>query len=217
MSVALFLVGVPATLAILRSDIASAHVDYSDLRALIVRPKVQAAMMVQVIVFGFIGVFDATIDRFLTDLGASTNMVAVAIMFVGAPLLILPRFAGNLAEKKGGATVMLPALLLLIPAMLGYPFFDGIAATSAFGVLHGSGESFSSISSQVLVLEVTGAERAAVGSALLDAAGLFTAAVAAFVSPLGYGEFGQTFFLYTAIAGPAFGVAATLRVRNAWD
>jgi len=172
-------------------------------------------MLVQVIVFGFIGVFDATIDRFLTDLGASTNMVAVVIVFVGAPLLILPRFAGNLAEAKGGSVVMLPALLILIPAMLGYAFAGGIAAAIIFGVMHGTGESFSSVSSQVLVLEVTGAERAAVGSALLDAAGLSTAAVAAFVAPLGYGAYGQTFFLYTSIVGAALAALATLRVRNA--
>ena len=216
-TVMLLVTGIPATLAILRSDIASALVHYGDLRRLLIRPKVQAAMMVQVIVFGFIGVFDATIDRFLTDLGASTNMVAVVIVFVGAPLLILPRFAGNLAEAKGGSVVMLPALLILIPAMLGYAFAGGIAAAIIFGVMHGTGESFSSVSSQVLVLEVTGAERAAVGSALLDAAGLSTAAVAAFVAPLGYGAYGQTFFLYTSIVGVVLGAVATLRVRNAWD
>lgn len=216
-SVVLLVIGVPATIAILRSDIAAAPVNYSDLARLLARPKVQAAMMVQVIVFGFIGVFDATIDRFLTDLGASTNMVAVVIIFVGAPLLIFPRFAGNLAEAKGGATIMLPALIILVPAMLGYAFAGGIVAAIIFGVMHGSGESFSSISSQVLVLEVTGAERAAVGSALLDAAGLSTAAVAAFIAPLGYGAVGQTMFVYTAVIGAVLGAIATLRVRNAWD
>ena len=216
-SVVLLLIGVPATLAILRSDIAAAPVNYGDIGRLLVRPKVQAAMVVQVIVFGFIGVFDATIDRFLTDLGASTNMVAVVIIFVGAPLLIFPRFAGNLAEARGGANVMLPALILLIAAVTGYAFAGGIAAAIAFGVVHGTGESFSSVSSQVLVLEVTGAERAAVGSALLDAAGLSTAAVAAFVSPLAYGAYGQTMFLYTAIIGAVLSAAATIRVRNAWD
>ena len=216
-SVVLLLIGVPATSAILRSDIAAAPVNYGDIGRLLVRPKVQAAMVVQVIVFGFIGVFDATIDRFLTDLGASTNMVAVVIIFVGAPLLIFPRFAGNLAEARGGANVMLPALILLIAAVTGYAFAGGIAAAIAFGVVHGTGESFSSVSSQVLVLEVTGAERAAVGSALLDAAGLSTAAVAAFVSPLAYGAYGQTMFLYTAIIGAVLSAAATIRVRNAWD
>lgn len=215
-SIMLALVGVPATFAILGSDIALASVNYGDLLTLLARPKVQAAMLIQVIVFGFIGVFDATIDRFLTDLGASTSMVAVAIIFVGAPMLILPRIAGNLAESRGGASVMLPALLILIPAMLGYGIASGVVMAIAFGVLHGTGESFASVSSQVLVLEVTGAERAAVGSSLLDAAGLSTAAVAAFAAPLGYGAIGQQAFLVTGTFGIVLGLGAAMRVRSAW-
>jgi len=216
-SAILLAIGVPATGAILRSEIAAAPVDYGDLGRLLKRPKIQAAMLVQVIVFGYIGVFDATLDRFLTDLGASTNMVAVVIVFVGGPMLILPRFAGNLAEAKGGATVMIPALLLLLPAMFGYAVAGAIVVAVVVGMTHGAGESFSTISSQVLVLEVTGAKRAAVGSALLDAAGLSTAAVAAFVAPLGYGAYGQTMFLAVGIVGVLLGVTAALRVRFAWD
>lgn len=213
----LALVGIPATRAILNSDIASAPVNYGDIRRLLVRPRIQAAMIVQVVVFSFVGVFDAVIDRFLTDIGASTQMVAVVIMFVGAPMLILPRIAGNLAETHGGSAVMLPALLLLIPSMLGYSITSSVIVVMAFGVLHGSGESFASVSSQVLVLEVTGAERAAVGSALLDAAGLSAAAITAFLAPLVYGDVGQALFLYTALGGITLSALAYLRVRNAWD
>ncbi|MGB5757260.1 MAG: MFS transporter, partial [Acidimicrobiales bacterium] len=182
-SVALLLVGVPATATILRTQIAASPVDYSDLGRLIRRPKVQAAMLVQVVVYGFIGVFDAIVDRFLTDLGASTATIAVTILFVGGPMLFLPRIAGQLAERRGGATVMLPALLILIPAMTGYGLAGSVVVATVFGFLHGTGESFVSISAQVLVLEVTGAERAAVGSALLDAAGLSAATMAAILTP----------------------------------
>ncbi len=216
-SVALAIVGIPATRAILRSEIASAPVNYGDIRRLLVRPRIQAAMIVQVIVFGFVGIFDAVIDRFLTDIGASTQMVAVVIIFVGGPMLILPRIAGNLAESRGGSVVMLPALLILIPAMLGYSIASSVVVVMFFGAFHGSGESFASVSSQVLVLEVTGPERAAVGSALLDAAGLSSAAVTAFLAPLIYGDVGQTLFLYAGLGGLVLGVLATLRVRNAWD
>ena len=216
-SVALAIVGIPATRAILRSEIASAPVNYGDIRRLLVRPRIQAAMIVQVIVFGFVGIFDAVIDRFLTDIGASTQMVAVVIIFVGGPMLILPRIAGNLAESRGGSVVMLPALLILIPAMLGYSIASSVVVVMFFGAFHGSGESFASVSSQVLVLEVTGPERAAVGSALLDAAGLSSAAVTAFLAPLIYGDVGQRLFLYAGLGGLVLGVLATLRVRNAWD
>lgn len=218
MSVVLVLVGVPATRAIMNSKVAtSPSVDYSDMGKLLRRPKVQAALMVQVIIFGFIGIFNSSIDRFLTDLGASTGMVAFVVLVVGAPLVVLPRFAGRLAERLGGATVMIPALLIFIPAMFGYGLAPTVWVAMLAGLLHGSGESFASIAAQVLVLEVTGAERAAVGSALLDAAGLIAATITAFLAPLIYGSVGKTMFLFAGVGGLVLGVMARVRVRSAWD
>ena len=217
-SLILVVIGLPATYTILKTEIAASPVDYSDLGRLVKRPKVQAAMIVQIIVFGFIGVFDAIIDRFLTDLGASTTQVAVTILFVGGPMLILPRFAGNLAERRGGATVMLPALFVLIPAMIGYGFTGSVLVATICGFMHGTGESFATISAQVLVLEVTGAERAAVGSALLEAAGLGAATVTAALAPTVYGSSGgQTLFLGTAAIGVGFALLAFSRVRRGSD
>lgn len=214
-SIALIVFGAPATVAVLRSEIATTHVDYGVLGELLRRPRIQAAVLVQCIVLGYVGVFDATVDRFLTDLGASTGDVARAIMVVGFPMLILPRIAGTRAEALGGVRVMLPALLCLVPIMLGYALVPTALWFAAVGLLHGSAESFASISSQVLVLEVTGAEKAAVGTGLLDAAGLMSAAVAAGVAPLVYGSTGRGLFVVTAGVGAALAVMALWRIRYA--
>ncbi len=217
-SAAILVIGVPATITILKTDIAASPVDYSDLGRLVRRPRIQAAMLVQVVVYGFIGVFDAIIDRYLTDLGASTGTIAVTILFVGVPMLILPRIAGGMAERRGGTAVMLPALLVLVPAMVGYGLATSVVLVTIFGVLHGSGESFASISAQVLVLEVTGAERAAVGSALLDTAGLTAATLTAVLAPTVYGsQGGRTLFLGAALIGTLLGLAALIRVRARFD
>lgn len=217
-SIGLTVLGVPATITIARTPIAAtAEVDYSDLGLLVRRPRIQAAMIVQLIVFGYIGVFDATIDRFLTDLGASTGTVAIVIVFIGGPLLVFPRFAGRLAERRGGAAVMLPAMVVILPVMFGYGLAEGVVVVTLFGFLHGSGESFATISSQVLVLEVTGPERAAVGSALLETSGLLSATVAASFAPSLYGAYGQSMFVGTGLVGVALALLAFQRVRNAWD
>lgn len=216
-AIALAVLGIPATRIILRTAIATAPVDYSDLGRLLARPKVQAAMIIQVIVYGFIGIFDSVIDRFLTDLGASTGQVAMIILTVGAPMLVLPRIAGTMAERLGASRVMLPALFGLIPAMTGYGFVSVLALATLCGFLHGLSESFASISSQVLVLEVTGASRAAVGASLLDAAGLSAAAVAAAIAPLVYGASGQWVFRGAAGMGVLLGLLALQRVRNGSD
>ncbi len=214
-SIAIMVVGVPATVAIVRSEIAATPVDYSVLGELLRRPRVQAAVLVQCIVLGYVGVFDAIVDRFLTDLGASTGDVARAIMVVGFPMLILPRIAGNKAETLGGTSVMLPALLCLVPIMVGYSLVPTALWFAAIGFFHGSAESFASISSQVLVLEVTGAEKAAVGTGLLDAAGLISAAVAAGLAPLVYGATGRGLFVITAGIGAVVAAAALWRIRYA--
>ncbi len=214
-SAAVLLFGAPATVAIVRSEIAAAPVDYSVIGELLRRPRIQAALLVQVIVLGYIGVFDAIVDRYLTDLGASTSDVATAIVVVGLPLLVLPRIAGNKAEALGGTTVMLPALVCLVPIMLGYSLTSSVLMFSVVGFLHGSAESFSTISNQVLVLEVTGAEKAAVGTGLLDAAGLVSAAVAAGLAPVIYGSTGRGLFVITAAIGGVLALLALWRIRYA--
>lgn len=216
-SAALIIIGIPATRTILQTPIAATPVDYSDLGRLLARTKVQAAMLIQVIVFGFIGVFDAVIDRFLTDLGASTGRVAINILVVGGPMLFLPRIAGNLAERLGGTRVMLPALFGLIPAMLGYGLAPGLAIATVAGFVHGCSESFASISAQVLVLEVTGVERAALGAALLEAAGLTAATIGAVLAPIVYGSVDQALFLWVAGMGIVLGLAAFGRARVGSD
>lgn len=217
-SAAIVLVGIPAVAVMLRTPIAATPVDYSDLRRLLGRPKVQAAMLVQVVVYGFIGVFDVIIDRYLTDLGASTSQVALAIVVVGGPLLVLPRFAGNLAERLGGSTVMLPGMAMLIPTICGYGLVGSILAVTIVGFVHGCSESFASVSAQVLVLEVTGPQRAAVGSSLLDASGLSAATVAAAIAPSVYGSAGaQTLFLGVGLIGTILGLGAIVRSRQGSD
>ena len=214
-SLGILMSGIPATIAILGSEIAASPVDYRVLSELIRRPRIQAAILVQIIVMGYVGVFDAIVDRFLTDLGASTGQVARAILFVGLPMLFLPRIAGKRAEAMGGTRVLVPALVCVVPIMLGYSMTTSVIMFTIVGFLHGSSESFAAISAQVLVLEVTGAERAAVGTSLLDAAGLVAAAVTAFLAPLLYGSSGRGVFVITAAGGAMLGSIALLRVRSA--
>ena len=217
-AIAVAVVGIPATIAILRAEIATSEtVDYRDLAELLRRPRVQAAMLVTVIVLGSNAVFTSTVDRFLTDLDASTTTVAIVILFIGAPLLVLPRFSGGLAERRGGSAVMLPALFLFVPVMFGYGLAGSVLAVIVFGVIHGSGESIGSIAAQVLVLEVTGPRRAAVGSALLEVSGLLAATVAATIAPSMYGDYGQSVYLGTGVVGIVLGAWAFQRVRNATD
>ncbi len=209
--------GLPAILAISKTDIATAPVDYSDLADLIRRPRVQAAVLSQVALFGFIGVFDATVDRYLTDLGATTDATAVALVFIGLPLLVLPTKAGALAERVGGARVLLPSFLVIVPAIVLFGVLGSVVLVSAAGVVETIGESFAFLAIEIILLEVTGAARAAVGHALLEAAGLVSATLTAGLGPLIYGLGGsQVLFIGFAVFSGLLFLSAWMRLRVAY-
>lgn len=190
-SVVTLLVGVPAARLLGTAEVAATQVEYRDLPRLLRLRRVQAALMVQVVIFTGIGVFDAILDRYMTDLGATTGQVSIVLLVMGAPMLFLPRFAGELAERIGAARTVLPGLALVVPAILLYGTVGGALMMAVFGIAHGAGESFAAISGQMLVLEATGTERAAIGDALMQTVGLICATVAAFVAPVIYGKWNE--------------------------
>lgn len=198
-AVAILFVGLPSARMLGTAKVAATRVDYRDLGLLLTKRRVQAALMVQVIIFTGIGVFDSILDRYMTDLGATTGQVSMVLLFIGGPMLFLPRMTGDLAERVGARRTVLPGLALIIPALFLYGTAGGALMMAAFGVFHGVGESFAAISGQMLVLEATGAERAAIGDAIMQTAGLVCATVAAFVAPLIYGRWNED-VLFTGVA-----------------
>ncbi len=209
------LVGIPAARFASGSEIATALVDYSDIGLLLRKPRVQVAILAQAMVFGFIGIFDAIVDRYLTDLGASTIAIAMALIITGSPLLILPTRAGALAERIGGARVLLPALMLSLPCIALLGIVPGALLFAVVGFFQGTAESFASMGGQVLVLEASGAERAAIGSAILEVVGMSIAAITSVLAPIIYGAGGSStlFGLYAGFAAVVI-VLAALRIRS---
>lgn len=214
--VAIAVVGVPTLRVISRSEVATAPVDYGDIGELIRRPRVQAALLSQVALFGFIGVFDSTVDRYFTDLGASTAATATALFVIGFPLLVLPSIAGSLAERIGGVRVLFPAFAAIVPAILLFGWLESVPLLALAGVVETTGESFAFLAVAMIVFEVTGASRVAVGHALLEAAGLLSATVTAGLGPFVYGLAGPG-VLFTGFAATSAALIglAWLRLRVA--
>lgn len=212
----MLLLGPIAAVLISRSPIAAASVDYSDLADLVRRPRVQAAVCTHVGVWGLIGMFDATVDRYLTDVGLSSTEFAVGLLLIGIPLMALPPHAGALAERIGASRVAVPGLALFVPAVLAYGWVGGLWTFVLIGLAEAITESYSVMGAQVLVLEATGVERAAMGGGLLEAIGLTVAAASALVGPMLYGEVGPRWLFggWAAICVVLLGVAI-LRLKAA--
>ena len=199
----------------MREPIATAKVDYSDVARLLKRPRVQVAILVQIILFGFIGIFDSTIDRYLTDLGSSDVMTSLVILSVGLPLLVLPTRFGSLSERIGGTRVLLPGVFLALVTMTMFGFASTPVLLGVIGLFQGIGESATSMGAQVLVLEATGAERVAIGAAILETVGLGTATVTAVLAPIIYGDLGEVWLFggYGALS-TLIAVALIVRIRS---
>ncbi len=203
-----------AAMLISNSPISAVPVDYSHLGNLLRRPRVQAAICVHMGVWGLVGIFDATVDRYLTDVGLSSAELAIGLLFIGIPLIALPPYTGALAERLGGGRVAVPALLLFVPAVVLYGWIGGLASFIAIGIAEAITESYSVMGAQVLVLEATGAEHAAMGGGVLEAIGLAVAGTAALAGPPLYGWAGPRWlFGGWGVACLALAGTASLRLR----
>ena len=174
-----------------------------DALPLLRRPGVRAAVACYVAVFFNIGVFDATVDEYLTDLGASTTEVGLILVVIGLPLLIVPRLAGRYVDNAARpAMIMLGATMVFVPVISTIALWVGLAVFVTFATIQTLGESVIFPSTTRVVLDEAGAHRSALGTGLVDAAGHSAAALSAFIAPI----------LYDTTDGPLgpFGMSAVV-------
>ncbi len=150
-------------------------------------PGIRASVAAQVAVFFNIGVFDATVDEYLTDLGVSNTGVGIAITIVGLPLLVIPRLAGRFVDQSSRpGDIMILALALFVPIVITIGLWAGVVVFVSLAFLQTILESTLFPSAARVVLDETGAQHSATGTGLLDAAGSLAGAVSAFIAPVAY-------------------------------
>ncbi len=150
-------------------------------------PGVRAAVLAQIAVFFNIGVFDATVDEYLTDLGVSNAQLGLVLIVVASPLLVMPRLTGRYVDTHPRpARIMLGALAGFVPIVLLLGLWEGVAVFIALAFVQTAMESTIFPSAARVVINETGAEKSAIGTGLIDAAGSSAAAVSAFIAPIAY-------------------------------
>ena len=147
--------------------------------------KVRAATAGYVAVFFNIGVFDATVDEYLTGLGASNAQVGLILIIVGAPLLFIPRLAGRAVDTSSRTTqFLLIALAIFVPIVLTLGVWEGIAVFTVLAFLQTTTESVIFPAANRLVIDEAGAANSAVGTSMLDATGSLAGGISAFFAPI---------------------------------
>ncbi len=177
-------------------------------------PGVRAAVAVQVAVFFNIGVFDSTVDEYLTSLGVSNSEVGLLLVIIASPLLVMPRLTGRYVDTHPRpAIIMLGALALFVPIVLLIGFFEGLIIFTVLAFLQTAMESTLFPAATRVVVNETGAEKSAIGTSLIDAAGSTAGAVSAFVAPVAFDAAGGPIGSF----GMSGAVAALLLVIAWWN
>lgn len=182
------------------------------LRVLIANRGVRSGLALAAALYLSIGVFDATWARYMTDLGASTTVIAVTLALFALPLVALSPFGGRLADQRGPLRSGVVALALTVPCVAAYGISNTVLVASVIALVHSVFDAISTPSGQAAVARAAPPALTAAGQGLYAAAAASAAGVAAFGAAPLYGAAGAE----AMWGGAAGGVAILTALAFHW-
>ncbi len=153
-----------------------------------------------------IGSFDSIWSRFLTDLGASRNFIALSLLIFGLPLLLLMPVGGRLVDRLGPQRTGLIALGAAPLLLSAYGLTTSLPLLAAIAFVHASIDSVTTPAGVAAVARAAPPGRAAAAQGLYGATAALTGGLAALAAPVIYGWVGAT--AMWIIAGTTVGLIA---------
>ncbi len=173
------------------------------LRVLVRRRGVRAGLALAAALYLSIGVFDATWAKYMTDLGASTTVIAVTLTLFALPLVALSPFGGRIADRRGPVRSGVIALTLTVPLIAGYGIADSVLVASVIALVHSVFDAITTPAGQAAVAHAAPPSLAAAGQGLYGAVAAAAAAVASFGAAPLYGAAGAEAMWGAAAGGVA--------------
>jgi len=164
--------------------------DKRAVRLLLRRRGVLAGLSLGAALFLSIGVFDAMWAKYMSDLGASTAVIAATLALFALPLVALSPFGGRLADRRGPIRSGVVALVITVPCIAGYGLTGSIVFASVLALVHSVCDAVTTPAGQSAVARGAPASLAAAGQGLYGAVGAAAAAFAAFGAAPIYGGAG---------------------------
>jgi predicted MFS family arabinose efflux permease len=159
---------------------------------------VRSGLAIALALYLSIGVFETIWAVYLSDLGASTGVIALTLAVFALPLVALSPFGGRLADRRGPMRTGVLALACSVPVIVGYGVVESVAAASVLALVHCICDSITTPSGQAAVARSSPPSLVAAGQGLYGAAGTAAAALAAFAAAPIYDAAGDLLWVVTA-------------------
>lgn len=161
----------------------------------------RVGILLHLALFFPVGMYDAILDRFMTDRGASNVQIGLGFMLYGVPFALLASPGGRVADRRGAVRSAAISLLFVVPFTALYGVFTAPVMLLALFGLEGIVQSLGVPAAQAAVARAAPVGRASAAQGLTGSVNLLGAAVSAFLAPVAYEAWG---------AGPVFGGAAVM-------
>ncbi|MGA0879425.1 MAG: MFS transporter [Ilumatobacteraceae bacterium] len=135
-----------------------------------------------------VGLYDSLWDRFLTDLGASDTLVGVSLAVYAVPFVLLSRFGGRLADRRGHIPVAFTAVLVVAPLTAAYGMFTLPWIPIMFGVIESCAQAGGAPAAQGLLARGAPTGHASAAQGVAGACNQLVAACVAIIATWGYGQ-----------------------------
>lgn len=173
-------------------------------------PTIRSGVAMSVALFLPVGFYDATLDRYLTDLGASDALVGLSFLVYGIPFALLASTGGRLADQRGALRIALLSSVLVGPLTALYGHLPTANLIVLFSAAEGVIQAMGVPATQALVAKGAPLGRAAAAQGLSGAATLLIATITAYSAGPIYQHLGPGWMF--GIAGAGVLVFAALAV-----
>lgn len=162
-----------------------------------------------------VGMYDALWDRFLTDIGASDIVVGLSLAAYALPFVLLARFGGRLADRRGKARIAFWSMLVVAPLTALYGWFTVPLIPILLGMVESCAQATGSPAAQGLLAEGAPEGRASAAQGLAGACNQLLAAVVAILATWGYGHVSPpTLFTIAGVCVLIVGLIAQVLARK---
>lgn len=177
-------------------------------------PRIRVGVLMAIALFVPVGFYDATLDRFMTDLGASNFLISLGFVGFGVPFALLATRGGRLADRKGPLRVSVASALLVSPIVAIYGWMPNGESIVGFSLLEGVIQAMGVPATTALIARAAPEGRAAAAQGLSGAASIMFGAVTAYSAGWLYDGFGARWMFGIAAVGVVLLTAAAVQQQR---